>query len=191
MKHAIREEFHGILGFVAVIWGVYLADLLIPGQLSNWGLVPRTLWGLVGIPLAPFLHVNFSHLLGNTVPLITLLFLLAGSRARSWETVLEIVFLGGGLLWLFGRPTSHVGASGLIYGLMTFLIVAGFREKRMVSILVAVVVGFLYGGTLLSGVLPSVGSNVSWDGHLFGAMAGAALAYFGIGASNDDASSSA
>ena len=179
MKHSIRQEIRGVAIFVAVIWVVFLVDLVLPGRFADWGIVPRRLWGLVGIPLAPFLHANFSHLISNTLPLFVLLTLLAGSRTRTWETVLEIVLVGGGLLWLFGRQGNaeiqavHVGASGLIYGLIAFLIVSGFRERRFVPLLVAILVGFFYGGTLISGVLPSVGSSVSWDGHLFGALAGA------------------
>lgn len=177
MKHSIRDELHGVAAFVGAVWAVYLLDCVLPIQLVSWGIAPRTLWGLVGIPLAPFLHADLAHLIGNTVPLAILLMLLAGSRTRSWETVAEIVLAGGGLLWLCGRSADHVGASGLIYGLIAFLIVAGFREKRLVPLLVAVLVGFLYGWTLLWGVLPSVGSHVSWDGHLCSAIAGAWLGY--------------
>jgi membrane associated rhomboid family serine protease len=131
----------------------------------------------VGIPATPFLHADLQHLLSNTVPLFVLLTLLAGSNARSWEIVIDIVLLGGLLLWLLGRHATHVGASGLIFGLIAFLIVSGFREKRIVPLIVSVIVGFLYGGTLLSGVLPRLGSQVSWDGHLFGAIAGGVIAY--------------
>lgn len=185
MKNAIQEEIRGIFAFVAILWGVYLLDFITPIDLTDWGLAPRSLWGLAGIPLAPFLHASFSHLLGNSIPLIVLLVLLSGSRQRTWATLCEITLLGGVLLWLFGRATSqiegegiiHVGASGLIYGLIAFLIVAGFREKRLASMLVALLVGFLYGGTLLTGVLPSIGANVSWDGHLFGAVAGIIVAW--------------
>jgi len=96
--------------------------------------------------------------------------------------VTYIVILSGLLLWLLGRPwlpgqqTTHVGASGLIYGLIAFLIVAGLLERRVVPLVIAIFVGFLFGGTLLSGVLPKVGSHVSWEGHLFGAIAGAVVA---------------
>ena len=107
---------------------------------------------------------------------MVLLMLLAGSCARSWEIVLEVASLGGLLLWLFGRHANHFGASGLIFGLAAFLIVSGIRERRTIP-LVAVVVGFLYGGTLPWGVLPSVGPDISWDGHLSGVIAGAAVAY--------------
>lgn len=96
-------------------------------------------------------------------------------------TIVEIAIVGGVLLWLFGRngtdqvPTVHVGASGLIYGLIAYLIVVGFREKQIVSMAVAVLVGFLYGGSLLTGILPTQ-AGVSWDGHLAGAVAGVASA---------------
>ena len=69
MKHAIKEEVTGVLTFVGIIWAVYFIDFLVPGKFADWCLVPRTLWGLVGIPLAPFLHANFGHLFGNTIPL--------------------------------------------------------------------------------------------------------------------------
>jgi membrane associated rhomboid family serine protease len=92
--------------------------------------------------------------LSNTVPLFILLVLLAGSRARSWAVVIDIVLLGGSLLWLFGRSADHIGASGLVFGLMTFLIASGYFERRIMPLLIAFVVGFLYGGTLLFGALP-------------------------------------
>jgi membrane associated rhomboid family serine protease len=126
----------------------------------------------VGIPAMPFLHANLQHILSNTVPLFVLLFLLAGSRAESWEVVVLIVFLGGFLLWLCGREAVHIGASGLIAGLGAFLIVSGFLERRFVPLLIALVVGFFYGTALLSGIIPRFGSQVSWDGHLCGMAAG-------------------
>lgn len=175
MKHTIPQELNGIAIFLALLWGVFLLDLVLPGDFTLWGLQPRTAWGLTGIPLAPFLHGGLGHLLSNTIPLAILLLMMAGSRAETWSTVAEIVLLGGALLWLFGRSANHVGASGLVYGLIAFLIVAGFREKRMIPLLVALLVGFLYGGTLLYGVLPTAGTAVSWDGHLCGAVAGAIL----------------
>ena len=85
--------------------------------------------------------------------------------------------LGGLLLWLFGRHATHIGASGLIFGLIAFLIVSGLEERRIIPLIIAVVVGFLYGGTLLWGILPLSGPHTSWDGHLCGAIAGAAVAY--------------
>ncbi len=78
MKHKVQDEITGVLAFVGTIWIVYFADFMLPGNLTDWGLVPRSMWGLIGIPLAPFLHANFAHLLSNTVPLIVLL--LIGGR---------------------------------------------------------------------------------------------------------------
>ena len=188
MKHTVGDELRGVLAFIGVIWAVYLLDWLVPGRFTDWGLIPRTLWGLVSIPLVPFLHASFGHLLGNTVPLLVLLILMAGSRTQTWATVAEIILLGGILLWLLGRGggasqgnIAHVGASGLVYGLIAFLIVAGFRERRFLSLAIALLVGFLYGSTLIAGILPSIGSQISWDGHLYGAVSGAAIAFFTLG----------
>ena len=179
----LHSGLRGIAIFVAILWSVLLADWVLPADLIEWGILPRKLSGLIGIPLAPFLHAGVGHLLSNTVPLVVLLVLLVTSRKEAWSTVAEIALLGGLLLWLFGRngtsqeATIHVGASGLVYGLIAFLIVAGFREKRIVSLGIAILVGFLYGGTFLWGMLPTQ-KGVSWDGHITGALAGGILAMF-------------
>jgi membrane associated rhomboid family serine protease len=175
-SHTVWEELHGVLLFVGAVWAAFVLTLAFP-SLDSFGVTPRTLVGLVGIPAMPFLHANLGHLLGNTVPLFVLLALLAGSQARSWEVVAAVVLLGGLLLWVFGRPATHIGASGLIFGLITFLMLSGVLEKRLVPLAVCVVVGFLYGGTLLWGILPRFGSHISWDGHLAGAIAGGVVAY--------------
>lgn len=181
-QHTIRQEVHGVFLFVGAIWCVFLVGLVMPFQINSFGVTPRSLIGLIGIAVMPFLHADLAHIISNTLPLVVLLVLLAGSRANSWAIVAYIVFLNGLLLWLLGRPwlsgqaATHVGASGLIYGLTAFLIVAGFLERRIVSLAIAILVGFLFGGTLLSGVLPTVGAHVSWEGHLFGAIAGGVIA---------------
>ncbi|MDD5391633.1 MAG: rhomboid family intramembrane serine protease [Thiothrix sp.] len=173
--HRIREELPAVLLFIAAIWGVFLLDLILP--LERLGLVPRDLGGLIGIATMPFLHANLNHLMNNTVPLIVLLTLLAGSRADSRVTVMLVAILGGLLLWLFGRGNSlHIGASGLVFGLATFLIVSGILEKRTVPLLVSIFVAFTYGTTLLAGISPWQ-QGVSWDGHLFGGVAGALVAW--------------
>jgi membrane associated rhomboid family serine protease len=175
-SHPVRDELYGVLLFVGAMWGVFLVSLALP-SLDSYGVVPRTLVGLVGIPAMPFLHADLHHIVSNTLPLIILLMLLAGSKARSWEIVIEVVLLGGFLLWLFGRRADHIGASGLIFGLAAFLVVSGLLERRIVPLMACVTVALLYGGTLLSGVLPRLGSHVSWDGHLCGAAAGGVIAY--------------
>ena len=174
-RHNIKDEFKNIAIFIALIWLVFIFDLVLP--LEKLGLIPRSLQGLIGIVSMTFLHGNFAHIIGNTLPLATLLALVAGSRANSKEIVIMIMLLGGVLLWLFGRGQSiHIGASLLIFGLASFLMVSGFIEKRTVPMLISLFVAFSYGGTLLMGVLPWQ-EGVSWDGHLFGAIAGVAVAY--------------
>lgn len=173
----------GQLGFlqvpvltVAVIWAAFLLQLMLPGGLLGYGLQPRTgtgLWGIVGMP---FLHGGWGHLIANTVPLLVLTTLLAVT-GKGWGTMVGIVLLNGILLWLFGRGGRvHVGASGLVYGLALFLICRGLVERKVILILVSIVVAVLYGSVLLSGVIPSA-EGVSWDGHLFGGVAGAVMAF--------------
>lgn len=174
--HTIREEIHGVILFVGAIWAVYLASLVFP-VVDRYGVIPRRLDGLPGIAAMPFLHANLEHILSNTVPLVVLLILLAGSRTESWEVVVIISLLGGSLLWIVGRPAVHIGASGLISGLAAFLIVSGFLEKRLIPSMIALLVSFLCGGSLVLGVIPRLGSHVSWDGHLCGAIAGGLVAY--------------
>ena len=178
--HTVGQELKWIILFVAAIWGVFLLDCVVPDtftKFTSYGLMPRTVSGAVGIVLMPFLHADWSHLLSNTVPLFVLLALLAGSKARSWEIVVDIILVGGVLLWIFGRHVTHVGASGLIFGLVAFLIVSGLLERRIIPLIVSVIVGFLYGSALISGVLPWAGCDVSWDGHLCGAVAGVLIAW--------------
>ncbi len=166
------QTFYAIVCFVGVMWGVFLVDLILPISLVQHGLVPRSARGVPGIALMPFLHGGFAHLLGNTIPVTILLSLAISTRQHPWPSVVAIVLISGVLLWMFGRSANHVGASGLVFGLITFLIVVGMREKQFVSLAVAIAVGLFFGASLLSGVIPSFGSNVSWDGHLCGAIAG-------------------
>jgi len=178
MTHTIQQGLHPIAAFVAVIWAVFFLSFVVPFDIKTLlGLTPRTLTGLAGIPASPFVHANLSHLVANTVPLFVLLILLVGSNSRPWAIVIAVILLSGTLVWLFGRNAVHVGASGLIFGLVGFLVVYGVMEKRLVPLIVSVIVGFLYGGTLLSGVMPRIGSQMSWDGHLSGAIAGGIVAY--------------
>jgi membrane associated rhomboid family serine protease len=177
VQHTIQQEIKGVSIFVAAMWAMFFLEYFLPFDLTSFGVIPRTWTGLVGIPAMPFLHANFQHILSNTLPIFILLILLAGSRANSWAVVVEVILFGGVLLWLFGRPANHIGASGLVFGLIAFLIVSGLLERRFVPLVISVSVIFLYGGSLLLGVVPRLGSHVSWDGHFFGAVAGGIIAY--------------
>jgi membrane associated rhomboid family serine protease len=175
LAESVGKELKTILVFVGILWAMYLLSLVWP-SVREYGLRPRTASGLVGIFTMPLLHANLRHIVANTIPLVVLLFLLAGSRARSWMIALEIIVLSGVMLWLFGRRANHIGASALISGLIAFLILGGVFERRAVPIIVAVVTFALYGGSLLWGVIPRA-PGVSWEGHLFGAIAGGLLAF--------------
>ncbi|MBD0266898.1 MAG: rhomboid family intramembrane serine protease [Cyanobacteria bacterium Co-bin8] len=164
-------------GIVLVLWGVYLANLLLfSRQLINLGIMPRSAVGLRGIVFAPLLHDSPSHLIANTVPLITLgwLTLLRGLR-EFWLTTALVMLTAGLGTWLLGAPTSvHIGASGVIFGYFGFLLLRGYFERSVGAISLSLLVGLLYGG-LIGGVLPG-SSGVSWESHLFGFLGGAIAA---------------
>jgi membrane associated rhomboid family serine protease len=123
------------------------------------------------------LHGGFGHLVANTVPFLVLGAFVGFAGVRRWVMVTAfIVVLGGFATWLFARPAVHVGASGLIFGYVGFLLVAGFVEKSARGIAVAVAVGVLFGGMVLRGIAP-VSSYVSWESHLFGLGAGVLAAF--------------
>ena len=171
--HSIKRDLLGVCIFIAIIWVAFFLDRFLP--LENLGLVPRTIRGLTGIVAMPFLHGDFKHLLGNTIPLAVTMLLMAGSRANSGASVSSIALLCGVGLWTFGRTALHIGASGVVFGLITFHVFAGIFEKRLQSVLISVVVGLLYASTLLQGVVPFQ-PGVSWEGHLIGALSGAFVA---------------
>ena len=166
-----------LAGLVGLMWLEEIADLvLFHGALDAGGIRPRTEAGLWGILLAPFLHADFAHLLANTVPLLVLgwLVLVRGRRDFLWVTAVAVL-LGGLGVWLVGGPnTVHIGASGLVFGYLGYLLLRGYWERSLPAILVAVVAGVLYGGALW-GVLP-LSHGVSWEGHLFGFSGGATAA---------------
>ena len=163
-----------VLMVTAAIWLIEVIDsVFLNDAWQRQGIWPRRWSGLDGVLWAPFLHVDFPHLLSNTVPFVVLSSLIVFTRGlRTWAVVSAVVAIVGGLAtWLLARSSVHVGASILIFGYITYLLVAGFVERSLKGILAGVVVGLLYGWTLVLGVLP-VKAGVSWEGHLFGAMAG-------------------
>ena len=172
----IKKSFRFILIVVGLLWAIWLIDLILPFDLTRFGIHPRTLSGLVGIVLAPLIHANFLHLLSNTVPLIVLLLaLFIYDDKNAGSIILLSVLLGGFLVWLFGRSAYHVGASGLIYSLASYLIASAFFRFDFKSFILALIIFILYGG-LIWGIFPTR-PWVSFEGHLFGAIAGVFLAW--------------
>ena len=144
-------------------------------RLNQFGIIPRTAPGLLGIPVSPLLHVSLSHALLNTIPLVVLGAMIAAYSPRSFIKVSIAVALVGGIgVWLFARAGSHVGASGLIFGYLGYVIARAFFERKMLSILLACVAIFLFGG-LIYGVIPT-SAGISWEAHLLGFLAGAGFA---------------
>jgi membrane associated rhomboid family serine protease len=161
-----------ILGTCVVLaWGIEIVDLVLGGNLNRLGILPRTGSGLWGILFAPLLHVNFAHLISNTVPFLGLGWLVMLRRTSDFFLVTAIALLLGGFgTWLLGAPAYHIGASGLIFGYLGFLLLRGYFERSMFSIVLSVAVCILYGG-ILWGVLPNQ-PGISWEGHLFGFLGG-------------------
>jgi membrane associated rhomboid family serine protease len=166
-----------VVAMLAVMWIEELIDLPLHGRLDRFGIRPRHLGGLDGIVFSPFLHDGFRHLIGNTVPFAVLgVIIAAGGAIRFMRVTLIVGLVGGVGTWLTGAYNSvHIGASGLVFGYLTYLVARGFFARRVTFILGGVVAMALYGGVLW-GLLPSRG--VSWQGHLFGAVGGVAAAAF-------------
>ena len=167
-----------IVGFAAVIWLVELVNSQMDHQLNGFGVIPRTVYGLIGIPLAPLLHGGFNHIISNTIIFLGLSSLVALRGRRTLLVVSVFIILVGGLgVWIFGRSAIHIGASGLVFGYFGYLVSRGWYERKIGSILIAIAVIIFYGG-LIVGVLPTPGF-VSWEAHLFGLIAGILAARYG------------
>ena len=165
-----RHRVIPVLVLVGLMWVTEFVDLILPLDMDQLGIHPREGSHLVGIVLAPFLHAGFGHLIS-----LVLGSLLALSTRHLWLVTCIVVALGGLGVWLLGGTnTVHLGASGVVYGYATFLAVYGFAARRPGQAMVGVLVIALY-GWMVFGVLP-IRAGVSWEGHLFGALAGGALA---------------
>ena len=172
----IKKKFQPIIFLVAAIWAVEVVNFFLGHGLTSWGILPRQLSGLIGIPLAPFLHAGLWHIISNTLPLLILGgLILTGGKTRFWASTIGIVLLSGVLVWLFARGVLHVGASGLVFGYFGALLARAYFERGIISIAVACLTMILYGG-ILWGLLP-LRSYLSFEGHLFGLIAGIAVTW--------------
>jgi membrane associated rhomboid family serine protease len=160
-----------------VLWLVLLINsMLFGGALNRYGIVPRTPEGLRGIVFAPFLHAGVAHLSANSTGL--LLFgglVLMRRRTDFWVVTFAGMLIGGLCTWLLARPSVHIGASGIVFAYLGYLLCTGIFERRIAAIALSLVVGFAWGGVLF-GVLPGQ-RGISWESHLFGAISGAFAAW--------------
>ncbi len=176
---AVKADVAGyarlLAGIVALLWAVLAVDLLLGGTLRGLGIRPREAAGLIGIPLHPLLHVGVFHLLMNTVGIVVLggLVLLRDERDFWLATGLGVL-VGGVGTWVFGSPGVHIGASGVVFAYFGYLLTTGLFERRIGAVLLSVLVFLAWGGLLL-GLLPGQ-RGISWEGHLFGFLAGLLVA---------------
>ncbi|GBC61124.1 rhomboid family intramembrane serine protease [Desulfonema ishimotonii] len=163
---------------ITVLWLIYAINIVLPADLRCYGLKPRRTDGLPGIVLAPLLHASFRHLTGNSGPLFVLLVVsLTLSRSMTLAALFLITVLGGGGVWLFGTAgTVHVGASGLIFGLLGFTICIGIFQRRWKPLIFSLIVFFAYGGVLMSLFIHMPG--VSWSSHFWGFISGVLAAWW-------------
>jgi len=170
-----KESLVFPIRFVFILWAVYALGLILPFDLALLGIYPRSFQGMIGILLAPLVHGNMLHLISNTLPLLVLgiiLFLFYDRIAR--KVFFQCYFFTNILVWIFARPSLHIGASGLVYGLASFLIFFGMFRKDFRSIVISLIILVLYGG-LVYGIFPQQ-PGVSWESHLMGALVGLATA---------------
>ncbi len=162
--------------FTAVLWAIEIVDAATDHKLDQYGVQPRSDEGLLGIVFAPLLHGGWDHLSANSGPLLVLGFLtLASGLLRGLAAAAVIWVVGGVGVWLVaGSNTNHIGASGLVFGFLVYVVVRGIVNRRFWEIALGAVVLFIYGGVLW-GVLPGQ-PGISWQGHLFGAIGGAIAA---------------
>jgi membrane associated rhomboid family serine protease len=162
--------------FITVLWCIKLLEFLSAVDLYHFGILPRHVQGLMGIVTGPLIHGSWEHLLGNSLPTLILgtLVVYGYPKSRWWATA-GIWLMSGALVWLFARDSFHVGASGLTHGLFFYLFVGGILRRDRRSAALLLIAFYMYGGMILS-IFPS-DPGISFESHLFGALAGGLLAY--------------
>jgi membrane associated rhomboid family serine protease len=163
--------------FVLLLWLIKIYEFIFKLDLSIYGIQPRTYKGLIGILVSPLIHGSVGHLFSNTLPLLILgIMVFYFYRRIAFEVFFWIYIMTGTWVWVSaGSDSYHIGASGLVYGFVSFLFFSGVFRKNTISIALALLVTFVYGG-LIGGLLPYQ-PGVSWQSHLFGALSGAICSY--------------
>jgi membrane associated rhomboid family serine protease len=160
---------------IIFLWVIKISEHIFNADFSEFGIYPLTIKGLPGIILSPLIHNDFRHLFNNTIPLFLLSSFLFYFYSEVAVKVLSLIWLiTGVLVWIFGRDAWHIGASGLVYGLASFLFFSGIIRKHLGLISLSLLVVFLY-GSMVWGMVPLLYSNVSWESHMLGAVAGVSL----------------
>ncbi|MFF7844861.1 rhomboid family intramembrane serine protease [Streptomyces ossamyceticus] len=165
-------------GWVALLWILEVIDVASGNALDDFGIMPRSVPELIDVVPASFIHFGFGHVAANSVPLLVLGFLAALGGLRRFVAVCALIIVADGLgVWLISPDnTNTAGASGVVFGLFGFLVVSGFVERRLAGVAVGVLVGAVWGGSILAGIAPTA-AGVSWQGHLIGLVAGVVSAF--------------
>lgn len=165
-----------LLGILAVVWAMFLLTIATNYRLLILGIYPRSLFGLIGIIFAPFLHASFNHIFFNSIPLFILSdFILIEGVELYWQVTILLILLSGLLTWAFARDAIHIGASSVITGYWSFLVMNSLQQGGALSIILAIICLYYFAG-IFFGIFPSK-KGVSWEGHLFGLISGIAINY--------------
>tara|TARA_B110000196_G_C20926447_1_gene557799 strand:- start:125 stop:796 length:672 start_codon:yes stop_codon:yes gene_type:complete len=181
MKKSEKKEILSILAlpfmFLLIMWLVKLIELQFDLSFIKFGVSPQSLKGLKGVFFSPFIHKNLTHLFNNSYPILILGGLLFSVYQKiALQIFVWLFFISGFWLWIIGRPSFHIGASGIIYALASFLFISGIIRKNPRLAAVSLVIIFLY-GSMIWGILPTK-ESISWEGHLSGFAAGILVAIF-------------
>lgn len=172
----LRRAFAITLSFLLLLWAVKIFAYLAGIDFTQLGIYPRHATGLIGLLCAPLVHSSFTHLFANSAPLLIIGTMLLYGYPRASRVLLPLVYFGGGFgVWLFAREAYHIGASGLIFGMLFFVLTVGILRWDRRAIALSLVVFFLY-GSMIWGVLP-LAREISFESHLSGAIIGTLLAF--------------
>ena len=173
-----RYAVHIVIAFLFVLWVVKAVEIAAKTSFSSLGVLPRTIKGSLGIVTGPLIHGDVIHLLSNTLPILLLGIMLFYFYHRIAVRLFILIYLLTGIAtWLVARDAYHIGASGIVYGIASFLFFSGIIRKSRQLMTISAIIIFLYGG-MIYGVFPdAVEANVSWESHLMGGMVGIVLAF--------------
>jgi membrane associated rhomboid family serine protease len=175
--HKLRNSIFFVFTFTVMLWLIKALEWAVAMDFGFLGILPRTLSGTMGIVTAPLVHGDILHLLSNTFPLLLLGISVFYFYDRiALEVFVWIYFMSGFWVWMAARDAYHIGASGLVYGLVSFLFFSGLFRRDVRSLSISLIVIFLYGG-MVQGLFPT-NDRISWESHLLGALAGAFCAFF-------------
>lgn len=175
--HKISQSLFFASAFLLLLWQIKLVESLLGADLAIFGILPREMVGFKGVLTAPLIHADFNHLASNSFSMCFLLTCMIYIYNKiAVRVFVGIYLISGVMVWLMARPVYHLGSSGLIYGLVSFLFFSGVFRLDMRLLALSLLVVFMYGG-LIWGVWPT-DAGISWETHLMGSMSGIFFAFY-------------